>query len=178
MAQESVNDKSSLIQQFNDKFGRFGVILTPEEEIKAMDSDGNWKTWFDKEGNCRGNTDQLGIWLCDKGDPDLPAFADMVRPTCDEAMTMVSSIAEFYDISIPYSKLGKVIDLEDFAELQFGRIGEKAGELLKDKEPEKTKKDISSKIKEIFSGKEKEDGPLDISKGISSRRYKADELEL
>ena len=35
-----------------------------------------------------------------------------------------------------------------------------------------------SKIKEIFSGKEKEDGPLDISKGISSRRYKADELEL
>ena len=102
----------------------------------------------------------------------------MVRPTCDEAMTMVNSIAEFYDISIPYSKLGKVIDLEDFAELQFGRIGEKAGELLKDKEPEKTKKDISSKIKEIFSGKEKVDGPLDISKGISSRRYKADELEL
>lgn len=178
IAQESANDKSSLIQQFNDKFGRFGVILTPEEEIKAMDSEGNWKTWFDKEGNCRGNTDQLGIWLCDRGDPDLPAFADMVRPTCDEAMTMVNSIAEFYDISIPYSKLGKVIDLEDFAELQFGRIGEKAGELLKDKEPEKTKKDISSKIKEIFSGKEKEDGPLDISKGISSRRYKADELEL
>lgn len=171
-------DREDMIQKFNDKFGRFGVIVTPEEEIKAMDSDGIWKTWFDKEGNCRGNTDQLGIWLCDRGDPDLPAFADMVRPTCDEAMTMVSSIAEFYDISIPYSKLGKVIDLEDFAELQFGRIGEKAGELLKDKEPEKTKKDISSKIKEIFSGKEKEDGPLDISKGISSRRYKADELEL
>lgn len=168
-------DREDMIQKFNDKFYGYGVYITKNEEVMALRFDGKWITWFEKSGFCHGNTDQLNIWLCDRGELNVPGDVKFVSPTSDEAIEMVKGIAEFYDISITEKGLGRIIDLEDLAELESIEVAEKAGEILKESAP---KNDISGKIREIFSGTEKEaDAPVMQNVAVK-RKIKAEELEL
>ncbi len=147
-----LNKESNMLQSFNDRFYKFGVMLTSENEVKALNHEGKWITWFSKDGKCMGNTDQLNIWLSDRGNSYYPGNENFLMPTCEDAMNMVKSIAEIYTISITASQIGKVIDLEDLSELSFNNVSEKTSEMFKNNDIKLHENKTLDKLKEIFNG--------------------------
>lgn len=103
--------------EFHDKFYKFGVVLNEANEIKALNSDGEWATWFNSGGGCLGNTDQLNIWLSNREDIYNGNGENWISPTQEDVLEILSFVEEHYDIEIPKANLGKVVDLEDFASL-------------------------------------------------------------
>ena len=170
-----LNTNGDILQEFNDKFYKFGVVLTSENEVRALTHDEGWITWFDKEGKCMGNTDQLNIWLSDRGNSDYPDSEQFLMPTCEDVLEMVESIAKVYGITIPEAQLGNVIDLEDFGELSFNATNLKA-DFLKDAEENLHEESPVERLKDMFNSKEKE---IEAEGNTSSKvRHKALELEL
>lgn len=147
-----LNKESDILQSFNDKFYKFGVMLTSENEVKALNHEGKWITWFSKDGKCMGNTDQLNIWLSDRGNSYYPGNENFLMPTCEDAMNMVKSIAKVYTISITASQIGKVIDLEDLSELSFNNVSEKTSEMFKNNDINLHENKTLDTLKEIFNG--------------------------
>lgn len=103
--------------EFHDRFYKFGVMLTEENEIAALNSDGEWTTWFSSEGNCCGNTDQLNIWLCNRGELCSGNSEDWIVPTQEDVIKILKFAENHYNMEIPKASLGKIVDLEDFASL-------------------------------------------------------------
>lgn len=144
--------KDEVIEKFNDNFYKFGVMLTSENEVKALNHEGQWITWFSKDGKCMGNTDQLNIWLSDRDNSYYPGNENFLMPTCEDAMNMVKSIAEIYTISITASQIGKVIDLEDLSELSFNNVSEKTSDMFKNNDIKLHENKTLDTLKEIFNG--------------------------
>ena len=167
-----LNKESDILQSFNDKFYKFGVMLTSENEVKALNHEGNWITWFSKDGKCMGNTDQLNIWLSDRGNSYYPVNENFLMPTCEDAMNMVKSIAEIYTISITASQIGKVIDLEDLSELSFNNVSDKTSEMFKNNDINLHENKTLDTLKEIFNGTDE--------KGNNVKRYlnRQEEIEI
>jgi len=130
--------------EFHDKFYKFGVMLNEANEIKALNSDGEWATWFNSGGGCLGNTDQLNIWLSNRGDIYNGNGENWISPTQEDVLEILSFVEKHYDIEIPKANLGKVVDLEDFASLY-----------LKDDK-------ISSSANKSFKLSKSKDGDIDL----------------
>lgn len=130
--------------EFHDKFYKFGVMLNEANEIKALNSDGEWATWFNSGGGCLGNTDQLNIWLSNREDIYNGNGENWISPTQEDVLEILSFVEKHYDIEIPKANLGKVVDLEDFASLY-----------LKDDK-------ISSSANKSFKLSKSKDGDIDL----------------
>lgn len=169
---KELNKESDILQSFNDKFYKFGVMLTSENEVKALNHEGQWITWFSKDGKCMGNTDQLNIWLSDRGNSYYPENENFLMPTCEDAMNMVKSIAEIYTISITASQIGKVIDLEDLSELSFNNVSEKTSEMFKNNDIKLHENKTLDTLKEIFNGTD------EIEKNVKRYLNRQEEIEI
>lgn len=169
---KELNKESDILQSFNDKFYKFGVMLTSENEVKALNHEGKWITWFSKDGKCMGNTDQLNIWLSDRGNSYYPENENFLMPTCEDAMNMVKSIAEIYTISITASQIGKVIDLEDLSELSFNNVSEKTSEMFKNNDVNLNENKTLDTLKEIFNGTD------EIEKNVKRYLNRQEEIEI
>lgn len=169
-----LNKEIDISRSFNDKFYKFGVLLTSKNEIEALNRDGCWVKWFDKDGKCMGNTEELNIWFSERGNFNLnyENFNEFLKPTYEDAISMVKSIAENYNIASSALSMEKVIDMEDFSKLNINSPADKTSELFKNID-KKTLADKSvDTLEEIFkSNKLKE-------KNLKEYLKMNDELEI
>lgn len=109
-------------------FKEFGISLDKDGNLISQSEDGTENIWINKDGEIKGNTDKLNIWLCDKG------------MTINEATRLLKEIEGFYSFKIKESDIHKLIDLEDLQEMPGGeefvsKIIENTGGRSVDKNP-------------------------------------------
>lgn len=108
-------DKTKILEVSNENianglndFKKFGISLDKDGNLISQSEDGKENIWIKKNGEIKGNTDKLNIWLCDKG------------MSIDEATRLLKEIERFYGFKIQESDIHKLIDLEDLQEMPGG----------------------------------------------------------
>lgn len=148
--EKSSNKKPDVLKSFNDEFYKFGVMLTSKNEIEALNRDGYWIKWFDKDGKCMGNTEELNIWFSERGSFNYENLNEFLMPTYEDAINMVKSIAENYNIASSALSMEKVIDMEDFSKLNINNPADKASDLFKNIDKKSLADKSIDTLEEIF----------------------------
>lgn len=113
-------NKSIYIEPFQvdfiESYEKFGVRLSENLDIQALDIDGTWETWITKDGKCIGNTDQLNIWFCDRN----VSNNHYVNPSVKDLENLFNEINSRLPKESELSILD-CVDKEDLQELEGGK---------------------------------------------------------
>ena len=113
-------NKSIYIEPFQvdfiESYEKFGVRLSENLDIQALDIDGAWETWITKDGKCIGNTDQLNIWFCDRN----VSNNHYVNPSVKDLENLFNEINSRLPKESELSILD-CVDKEDLQELEGGK---------------------------------------------------------
>ena len=113
-------NKSIYIEPFQvdfiESYEKFGIRLSENLDIQALDIDGAWETWITKDGKCIGNTDQLNIWFCDRN----VSNNHYVNPSVKDLENLFNEINSRLPKESELSILD-CVDKEDLQELEGGK---------------------------------------------------------